>query len=96
MSKLAEDPLLTSARREAIAAMIVWLCTLVYTITYCYSYGTNRTPENLTFVYGFPDWIWWGVVVPWVSCLGISTVFAFWIIQDQPLGVDEDEEADLG
>lgn len=34
MSSPAEDPLLTSARREAIIVFFVWGCALAYTVSY--------------------------------------------------------------
>jgi hypothetical protein len=89
-SALAEDRLVRSARREALFALAVWLVSMVYTITYCYLNGYNRAPESLTFVLWFPDWVFWGIVVPWIACVILSTWFAFRFMGDEPL---EDEIA---
>ncbi|HEY2894733.1 MAG TPA: DUF997 family protein [Pirellulales bacterium] len=80
-----EDLLLRSARREALFALAVWLISMVYTITYCYLNGYNRAPESLTFVLWFPDWVFWGIVVPWITCVIVSTWFAFRFMGDEPL-----------
>ena len=64
---------------------------MVYTVTYCYLFGYNRSLESLTFVLGFPDWVFWGVVVPWLVCVVFSWLFAFVLVKDVDLGVDPDE-----
>jgi hypothetical protein len=87
-----EDPLLHSAKREALAALVVWLVALIYSVAVCFTLGSNRAPDQLTYVLGFPDWIFWGVVLPWFVCLAISAWFAFFFMQDHPLGEDESEE----
>lgn len=77
--------LLASARREALVAIAAWLAALVYSVGYCYLTGYERTPENLSFVLGIPDWIFWGIVVPWVSCFLFSIWFAIGFMEDAPL-----------
>lgn len=82
----------STARREALAAMSVWLAALVWSVGYCYRFGYDRDPAALEFYWGFPDWVFWGIVVPWFVCWGISAWFAFVFIQDVPLGDDPGEE----
>jgi hypothetical protein len=84
-----EDPLIASARREALATMTVWLATMIYTVSYCYTQGYHRTLDDLTFVLGFPDWIFWGIVVPWGVCFLLSAWFSFFFIRDEPLGREQ-------
>jgi Protein of unknown function (DUF997) len=86
-----ESPLLRGARREALVVLAWWLTTLVFTVGYCYRYGYGRTLDDLTFVCGFPDWVFWGIVVPWVACFLFSTAFALFFMQDTPLGDDAEE-----
>ena len=90
--ELDEDPVLKSGRREMLVAGAFWLAALVWTCGYCGLYGYHLKPEDLKFVLGFPDWIFWGVVCPWVLCVLISGVFAFFFMQDVDLG-DTDETA---
>lgn len=95
MEKPCDDPVLVSARREALAVLVIWLAALSYTITYSYTHGYNRTMESLTFVMGVPDWIFWGIVVPWLVCLVVSWIFSYVFIADADLG-EENEEAEEG
>jgi hypothetical protein len=85
MSERPEDPLLKSARREMRAAATVWGLALVYTITVCTQFGYGRDPQTLTFVLGFPDWVFWGIIVPWGACTLTAAWFAFGFIRDEPL-----------
>jgi hypothetical protein len=86
-----DNPLVRHARREAVQVLAIWLATMIYTVSYCSLYGTGRTLDNLTYILGFPDWIFGGVIAPWFVCLAISTWFAFWGMKDDPLGADRDE-----
>ncbi len=88
MSQRQPDSLLTSARREALVVLAVWSVALVYSISYCYQFGYGRSVDDLTFVLGFPDWVYWGVVAPWCVCFAISFWFSFRFMRDEPLGED--------
>jgi Protein of unknown function (DUF997) len=92
MARSPEDPVLQSSRREAFFVMLLWLAALVYSLTYCSAYGYDRDVASFTFVLGFPDWVFWGIVVPWAVCVAISGWFSFWFMRDEPLG-DEPEGA---
>jgi hypothetical protein len=90
-----DDPVLVSARREAVVVLVLWLAALCYTVGYCYLYGYGRSLESLTFVMGVPDWVFWGVVVPWLACLLASWGFSYLLMADADLG-EENEEAEEG
>lgn len=64
----------------------MWFVAMSYTVTYCYLFGYGRDAASLTFVLWFPDWVFWGIVVPWVICVAGSLVFAFRIMGDEGLG----------
>ena len=80
-----ELPLLKSARREVFAAMAIWLTATVYSVGYCTLNGYGRDPKTLTYVLGFPDWVFWGVVLPWGTCTIVSSLFAFLFMKDEDL-----------
>lgn len=80
-----ELPLLKSARREAIAAFVIWGAVTCYSLGYCVFYGYGRDPETLTYVLGFPDWVFWGIVAPWGVCTIGATVFALFFMTDEEL-----------
>ncbi len=86
-----EDPVLVSGRREALAVLVIWLAAMSYTVTYCSMNGYGRSVEDLTFLFGFPDWVFWGVVAPWITCLMISWGFSYFFMKDADLGADQGE-----
>ncbi len=65
---------LRHSRREAIISLAVWAAATIYSVAYCYTYGHTRPVEELRFIWGFPDWVFWGVLMPWGAC----TVFSIW------------------
>jgi Protein of unknown function (DUF997) len=88
-----EQLLLQHARREAALIMGVWLLALVWTVgTYCVL-GLRRNPAEMKLVLGMPDWVFWGVVLPW----GLSLIFTVWFcycfMADDDLGQDPVEDA---
>ena len=92
MSQSSEDPILKSARKEAVAALLLFAAALVYTVTYCALKGYHRDPETLTFILGLPDWVFWGVVVPWLACSSIAFPFALRFMKDADLGREIDDD----
>jgi hypothetical protein len=73
-------------------ALAMWLGTMLYTIIYCYTKGYGRSVESLTFVLWFPDWVFWGIIVPWGICILLSTVFALRVMGDESLGEEIDAD----
>ena len=65
-----------------------FLIALGYTIGYCKLYAYGNTSSELKFVFGFPDWVFWGVLVPWLACVTFSLLFASVIMRDEDLGED--------
>jgi hypothetical protein len=92
MEQRREDPLLTSARREALLVFVIWLVACAYSVGVCYGLGYHRDVATLTFVLGFPDWIFWGIVAPWTVCTGLSFVLSYFLIADEDLGREQEEE----
>jgi hypothetical protein len=86
MSVRSEDPVLRSARREAAATLIAWACALSYTVIYCSLYGYGRSLDDLHFVLGFPDWVFWGIVAPWGVCMVLCYWFSYVFMTDEDLG----------
>jgi hypothetical protein len=92
MNESREDPVLISARREALLVFAIWLAACVYSISVCYKLGYGRDAATLTYVFGFPDWIFFGVVVPWTVCTVLSFVLSYFVIRDDDLGEEQSEE----
>jgi hypothetical protein len=95
MNRPAADPVFVSARREAVVAALIWGAATAWSVGYTALYGYHRSAESLTFVLWFPDWIFWGIVVPWLACIVASLWYALLFMRDEDLGSnDQDEEAD--
>jgi hypothetical protein len=93
MQNRPEDPLVRSARREALWVLSVWLGSLIYTVGYCsrWAYDAERP---VRFVWGLPDWVFYGIALPWGACLAISAGFAWFVMRDEPLGAEEDRRGE--
>ena len=91
MTHPQEDPLVRSTRREALIVSVVILAALTWTIGYCSRHAYNRPAEEIEIVLGFPDWIVWGVLAPWLASSVVSIAFAFGIMSDDPLGEAVDD-----
>jgi hypothetical protein len=93
-----QDPVVNSSFREAIVVVSIWLIAMTWTITVCYRMGYGRPVEEVkkNLVYGFPDWIFWGIVVPWCVCTVVSCFFSALLFRDGHLGEDVENADDLG
>jgi Protein of unknown function (DUF997) len=91
-----EQLLLRHARREGCILMAVWLAALVWSVGVSYALGYNRDSTSIGLVLGFPDWVFWGIVVPWAVCLGYSVWFCFVTMADDDLGQDQEEKGGHG
>ena len=79
--------LVTSARREAILCGVIFVCAISYSITTCVRMGYSPPGEKeMTYVLGFPDWVFHGIMIPWAICTVIAWLFSFVIMQDVDLG----------
>lgn len=90
-----EDSVLSSSRREAVLVLFIWLSMMSYTVSYCVWQGYGRDWQTVSFVLGFPDWVFWGIVCPWMACVGLSWWFAYRFMSDESLGEDVSDDAML-
>jgi hypothetical protein len=93
MAGHTDDPVLESARREALFSLVLWGVACAFTVTTCALLGYGRDPESLTFVLGFPDWVFWGVVLPWAVCFAVTLWFPYGFMEENDLGAEEDDVA---
>jgi len=82
----SEDPILRNSRREALVVLCIWVIACAYTVGYCYAFGYHREPGSLKFVAGLPDWVFWGILVPWTTCSLLSFWVSNYLIADDDLG----------
>ena len=90
------DPLVHSSFREALLVGGIWFVAMIWSISVCYFTGYDRQAGDLKLVLGFPDWVFWGIVVPWITCTVVSCVFGAVYVSDGNLGADLEDTDDLG
>mgnify|MGYP002819878862 CR=1 FL=1 len=83
----AEANSLRQSRRELRFILLTWLGCGVWVIGYCYLKGYHLKPEEVSTVFGFPGWVFWGVALPWL----VANAVTFWFCQ-RVLKNEEDEE----
>lgn len=88
MEKLKPDRVYVSSRREALMVLVIFILALTWTVGYSLLYGYPTQPQPLTFVLGFPSWVFWGVIAPWAACIVISLLFGSVFVRDEDLGVE--------
>ncbi|VTS08222.1 Uncharacterized protein OS=Planctomyces maris DSM 8797 GN=PM8797T_05000 PE=4 SV=1 [Tuwongella immobilis] len=100
-----------NARREAWFVALIWFLSLTWVVGYCYLRGYQhdadswlvrmglavpRTAENFTAYFGFPDWILFGVFLPWIICSLITLWFGMSYMKEDDLGNDPDSDSTQG
>ncbi|GBD37465.1 hypothetical protein HRbin36_02599 [bacterium HR36] len=87
-----------NACREAWLTVGVWVVSCLWTLGYCWLRGypheadsplvqlglASAQPEILPLRLGMPNWIFWGVCVPWLLCTGFTAISSFFL-PDDPL-----------
>lgn len=56
----------------------------------------NRKPDSVTYPFdlGIPDWVFWGIVLPWCLCVIATVIFCNFIYAEDDLGASEEEIAE--
>ena len=84
------NTLFRRARWEALLTALMWCAAAAYTIGYCSWFGYPGSFDELRFVFGFPNWVFWGIVVPWCVCVVVGCLFSFCVMKDDDLGTEEE------
>lgn len=54
-----------------------------------------RHPQTpIPAILGFPDWVFYGIIVPWVLSAVFTVVYCLWWMPDDDLGVDAETTTD--
>jgi hypothetical protein len=101
----ASERLFRNACREARVSALVWLLALVWTVGWCWLRGyphpsdswlvtsglaMARPAQDATNVLGFPGWVFYGIMLPWVACTLFTVVYALWGMPDDDLGAEQE------
>lgn len=99
--------LLHNARREARLVLSIWAVFLVWVVGFSYLRGYQHPPdsllvrlhlagprsaENFTMIGGLPDWVFWGIGLPWLLATALTLVCGLKILRDDDLGAEPEEE----
>ena len=88
--KIQYDPVLLHARRESLVILGCFCVFLAWTAGWCYLNGYNRpTGSEISKVLGMPSWVFWGVLVPWISADVFIMWYTFFFMADDPLDDSE-------
>jgi hypothetical protein len=94
------------ARREALIVLAVWAVALAWTVGWCYLRGYEhaaeswpvraglaevRTAADVRLTAGFPDWVFYGIVLPWFACTAFTVGFCLFVMTDDDLGTEAGE-----
>lgn len=86
-----DDPVYRHTRREALLILGLWITAMVYTLTVCYVWGYGRDPATLTHVWGIPDWVFYGIFVPWAVCDLVTIFYCFFFAAEDDLSSRHEE-----
>lgn len=71
------DPLYRHARRELAELFVIFGGLFVWTIV-TVAFGIYQQPADapVTLTFGFPSWVFWSVVLPWLACTAVTILYA--------------------
>ena len=86
------DPVFKNASREARVAVLLFGAIFAWALGVAAWKGYGRT--DVVFILGLPDWIFWGVVLPWAAGLLAAVWFGLRFMKDDDLGPEKREGVD--
>jgi uncharacterized membrane protein YhdT len=91
-----EDPRYRVSNREALIAASFFVVYIVATIGTAWLIGGDKGIEEIGFVFGFPDWLFWSTFV----LGGVFCVVPYFLIKrfftDMPLDADSEWAGEYG
>ncbi|MCC9598941.1 YhdT family protein [Stieleria sp. JC731] len=93
-TEFEDSTLLRNSLREAKWILLIWCGCFLWVIGYCCLNGYQTTAQPLQLTFGFPSWVFWGVLMPWLLATTISVWFALLKIQNDSLEIDSADAVD--
>ena len=73
---------ITQARREFVYILIAWTAFMAWVIGYAKWNAYPADPSAIRLVFGLPEWVLWGIAVPWITATTFTVWFALRVLQD--------------
>jgi len=64
------------SKREFKKGVIVTAIFILFSTIVSYFLGYKRSVSEIKFIFGFPDWVFYGVLIPWISIVLYTIFFA--------------------
>lgn len=64
------------SKREFKKGVIVTAIFILFSTIVSYFLGYKRSVSEIKFILGFPDWVFYGVLIPWIAIVLYTIFFA--------------------
>ena len=95
------DPVFVNSWRETVVIISLFLFFMFWTVCVSFFLGLekNYLPEDgspIQLILGMPNWVFWGVFIPWMVVNLIGVWFCFGFMKDDDLGEEQPNEIETG
>jgi hypothetical protein len=73
------------SRKEFYFMVAAWCVFAIWTISYVGLKGGHQEGATLQLMWGMPEWVVFGILLPWVFALGLTVWFALRFMKDTDL-----------
>lgn len=78
------------SRREFRFQIVAWIGFATWTVGYNVLRAGDDPDAPTRTVFGMPEWVFYGVALPWVAALVLTIWFALCFMKDTDLGGEEE------
>ena len=89
--------------KEAKVAAAIFLLAFLFCIAVIAAWGypgPGKRPPEFALVWGIPEWVFWGLLVPWLAMTGVTWWFALFVLRDDephlPMPDRREEDSEAG
>lgn len=82
------DPVFTNSYREAVVIIVLFVLFMFWTVGISFWLGVREDVsdvEAISLVWGMPQWVFYGVFLPWMLVNVISVWFCFGLMKTDDL-----------
>ena len=81
------------SRKELWFMLVSWAVFLIWTLSYNSTHAFDMEKSGIDPIIGMPQWVFFGILVPWVAALVLTICFAMFFMKDTELLDVESEQA---